>query len=49
MLLTYKSNAMSMVINRVTGTCLYSETSLIRTPVIRAPPSAGQLILSILC
>ena len=27
----------------------YSQTSLIRTPVIRAPPSTGQLILSILC
>ena len=24
---------------------LYSQTSLIRTPVIRAPPSTGQLIL----
>ena len=28
--------------------CPYSRTSLIRTPVIRAPPSTGQLILSIL-
>ena len=27
----------------------YSQTSLIRTPVIRAPPSTGQLICPILC
>ena len=27
----------------------YSQTSLIRTPVIRAPPSTGQLICFILC
>ena len=28
---------------------VYSQTSLIRTPVIRAPPSTGQLICLILC
>ena len=28
---------------------IYSQTSLIRTPVIRAPPSTGQLVCPILC
>ena len=34
--------------NRDVINSIYSQTSLIRTPVIQAPPSTGQLILSIL-